>query len=55
MLNQADIPARVIVRALKLEDGRRRQQLIDYVQVFEGDKYDLFDPQSGLQGGVRNS
>ena len=49
MLNQADIPARV-VRALKLEDGRRRQQLIDYVQVFEGDKYDLFDPQSGLQG-----
>ena len=49
MLNQADTPARV-VRALKLEDGRRRQQLIDYVQVFQGDKYDLFDPVSGLQG-----
>ena len=49
MLNQADIPARV-VRALTLEDGRRRQQLIDYVQVFQDDKYDLFDPKTGLQG-----
>ncbi len=49
MLNQADIPARA-VRALKLEDGRRRQYLVDYVQVFQGDKYDLFDPQTGVQG-----
>ncbi|MGL4752726.1 MAG: inactive transglutaminase family protein [Aeromonadaceae bacterium] len=49
MLNQADIPARV-VRALTMEDGRRRQNLTDYIQVFQGDSYDLFDPNTGLQG-----
>lgn len=53
LLNQADIPARV-VRSLKLEDGRRRQQLVDYVQVFNGDEYDLFDPNSGQQGQPEN-
>ncbi len=53
ILNQADIPARV-VRALNLEDGRRRQRLIDYVQVFNGDKYDLFDPATGEQGRPEN-
>ncbi|WP_024872709.1 inactive transglutaminase family protein [Tolumonas lignilytica] len=53
ILNQADIPARV-VRALNLEDGRRRQRLVDYVQVFNGDKYDLFDPVTGVQGRPDN-
>ncbi|ACQ92412.1 gonadoliberin III-related protein [Tolumonas auensis DSM 9187] len=53
ILNQADIPARV-VRALNLEDGRRRQRVIDYVQVFNGDKYDLFDPNTGVQGRPEN-
>ena len=53
ILNQADIPARV-VRALNLEDGRRRQRLVDYVQVFNGDKYDLFDPATGEQGRPEN-
>ncbi len=53
ILNQADIPARV-VRALNLEDGRRRQHLVDYVQVFNGDKYDLFDPVTGVQGHPDN-
>lgn len=49
MLNQADIPARV-VRAIKMEDGRRRQHLVDFVQVFKGNDYDLFDPETGIQG-----
>ena len=53
ILNQADIPARV-VRALNLEDGRRRQRLVDYVQVFNGDKYALFDPNTGEQGHPEN-
>lgn len=53
ILNQADIPARV-VRALNLEDGRRRQRVVDYVQVFNGDKYALFDPTTGEQGHPEN-
>ncbi len=53
MLNMADIPARV-VRAVNMEDGRRRQALVDYVQVFKDDKYDLFDPQTGVQGQPAN-
>ena len=53
ILNQANIPARV-VRALNLEDGRRRQRLVDYVQVFNGDKYALFNPENGEQGHPDN-
>jgi len=49
LLNDADVPARV-VHALWLEDGRRRQELIEYLQVFSGYKYKLFDPQTGDQG-----
>ncbi|MCV5473285.1 UUP1 family membrane protein, partial [Escherichia coli] len=32
LLNNADVPTRV-VHALNLEDGRRRQELVDYLQV----------------------
>ncbi len=53
ILNQANIPARV-VRALNLEDGRRRQRLVDYVQVFNGDKYAIFNPETGEQGHPDN-
>ena len=37
MLNLADIPARV-VQTLYLEDGRRRQSLVSYLQVFSGEE-----------------
>jgi hypothetical protein len=53
LLNLDNIPARV-VRALNLEDGRRRQRPVDYVQVFNGDTYDLFDPISGTEGHPEN-
>ncbi|WP_108648924.1 inactive transglutaminase family protein [Dongshaea marina] len=53
LLNNADIPARV-VKALNLEDGRRRQELVNYIQVFEGDKYQLFNPTNGQQGQPKN-
>ena len=34
--------------------GRLIQRLVDYVQVFNGDKYDLFDPATGEQGRPEN-
>ncbi|MDO2946897.1 inactive transglutaminase family protein [Aeromonas simiae] len=53
LLNNADVPARV-VHALQLEDGRRRQELVDYLQVFRGKEYQLFNPKSGEQGQPAN-
>ncbi len=54
LLNNADVPARV-VHALSLEDGRRRQELVDYLQVFNSPAdYKLFNPQSGEQGQPAN-
>lgn len=53
MLNMAEIPARV-VQTLFLEDGRRRQSLVNYIQVFAGDRYALFDPLTGDQGQAGN-
>ena len=54
LLNNADVPARV-VHALSLEDGRRRQELVDYLQVFNSPTdYKLFNPQSGEQGQPAN-
>lgn len=53
MLNLAGIPARV-VQTLYLEDGRRRQPLVSYLQVFSGDEYALFDPLNGHQGQPGN-
>ncbi len=53
LLNLADIPARV-VQTLFLEDGRRRQSLVNYIQVFSGEKYVLFDPETGKQGQDAN-
>jgi len=35
------------VQVLELEDGRRRQQLRDYVQVWQGDDWHLFNPRLG--------
>jgi hypothetical protein len=49
LLNQAGVPARE-VSGLLLEDGRRRQTLSQWVQVFDGDRWTLFNPDSGEQG-----
>lgn len=53
MLNLAGIPARV-VQTLYLEDGRRRQSVVSYLQVFSGEEYALFNPQTGHQGQPGN-
>lgn len=53
MLNLSGIAARV-VQTLFLEDGRRRQSLVNYLQVFSGREYALFDPETGRQGQAPN-
>lgn len=53
LLHQAGVPARA-VHALTLEDGRRRQELIDYIQVFDDEEYKLFNPETGQQGRPDN-
>lgn len=53
LLHQAGVPARQ-VHALYLEDGRRRQELVDYIQVFDGEDYELFDPETGERGRPEN-
>lgn len=42
------------VQALVLEDGRRRQELHDYLQVFTGQDYFLIDPLTGQQAASEN-
>ncbi len=55
LLQRAGVPARE-VQALQLEDGRRRQELVSYLQVFHGEEatYQLFDADSGRQGRPAN-
>ena len=45
-LNTALVPAR-IVQVLELEDGRRRQSLSEYLQVWDGQQWVLYHPQQG--------
>ncbi len=49
LLRMGNIPAR-IVRGLHLEDGRRRQPIVDMIEVYDGDQWQLFDPRSGQNG-----
>ncbi|OIN09699.1 inactive transglutaminase family protein [Oceanisphaera psychrotolerans] len=49
LLHRADVPARLL-KGLQLEDGRRRQPLINIVQVYNGDQYEIFNPVTGVQG-----
>lgn len=50
VLNLSGIPARV-VKALRLEDGRRNQNLIPYIVVFnEQNEYQMYDPETEEQG-----
>ncbi|WP_185233066.1 inactive transglutaminase family protein [Teredinibacter franksiae] len=53
LLQHAGVPAQEVL-TLALEDGRRRQQLNTYIQVFDGDDYQLFNPLTGRQGSSRN-
>lgn len=53
LLQQSNVPARQVY-GLLLEDGRRRQALQDYIQVFDGNNYALFNPQTGRQGQPEN-
>jgi hypothetical protein len=46
LLLSAGVPART-VQVLELEDGRRRQSLQTYVEVWEGDRWYLFNPDIG--------
>ncbi len=49
LLRDAGVPVRRI-HALSLEDGRRRQPLIEYIQVYDGNEYEIFNPATGEQG-----
>ncbi|KEI72100.1 UUP1 family membrane protein [Endozoicomonas elysicola] len=49
LLHMANIPAR-IVRGLHLEDGRRRQPIVDMIEVYDGTEWQLFDPKTGKAG-----
>ena len=46
LLMTAGVPAREVY-VLNLEDGRRRQRLSSYIQVFKGNEYWLFDLDTG--------
>ncbi|MFO8140446.1 MAG: inactive transglutaminase family protein [Marinobacter sp.] len=49
MLNHTGIPART-ADGLKLEDARRRQQLMPFLQIHNGDRWLTFDPRTAEQG-----
>ncbi|MDR9440565.1 MAG: UUP1 family membrane protein [Halomonas sp.] len=53
LLNQADVPTRE-VSGLLLEHGRRRQSLVSWIQVFDGQEWALFDPRTGARGRPDN-
>jgi hypothetical protein len=53
LLRSAGVPARV-VQVLELEDGRRRQSLRSFVQVWDNDRWHLFSPAAGLVTNVEN-
>lgn len=49
MLNFSGIPARG-ADGLKLEDARRRQQLLPFLQIYTGEEWLTFDPRTAEQG-----
>ncbi|MGM0953553.1 MAG: inactive transglutaminase family protein [Pseudomonadota bacterium] len=53
MLNYAGIAART-ADGLHLEDARRRQQLVPFLQIHNGDRWLTFDPRTGEQGVPEN-
>lgn len=53
LLNNAGVPAREI-HTLFLEDGRRQQDLVPFLQVFNGEQYQIYNPETGEQGRAEN-
>jgi len=53
VLRSARIAART-AQVLVLEDGRRRQSLVDYVQVWDGSRWRLYDPHAGEVNDKQN-
>jgi hypothetical protein len=53
LLTTAGIPARS-VQVLVLEDGRRRQSLVEHVQVWQGDHWRLYHPERGPVAASEN-
>ncbi|NRB38072.1 MAG: inactive transglutaminase family protein [Pseudomonadales bacterium] len=53
LLHSKGVPAH-IVSALQLEDQRRRQQLVSYIEVYHDGQWHLFNPQDGTQGRPAN-
>jgi 7 transmembrane helices usually fused to an inactive transglutaminase/Inactive transglutaminase fused to 7 transmembrane helices len=53
LLNQAKIPARPVM-GLYLQDARRHQSLTRLVQVYDDEKWVLFNPYTGEQGVPKN-
>lgn len=49
LLNQAGVAAREVA-GLHLQDGRRRQALTPYLQVYDGERWMLLDPATGREG-----
>lgn len=47
ILNTAGVPARV-AQVLSLEDGRRRQSVVPFVQIWDDSYWRLYDPELGL-------
>ncbi|MCK2183166.1 inactive transglutaminase family protein [Halomonas getboli] len=53
LFDQAGVPARQ-VSGLMLENGRRRQTLTSWIQVYDGNDSALFDPTTGERGRPDN-
>jgi hypothetical protein len=53
VLALAGIPAR-LVRGIYLEDGRRRQVLSSLIEVYDGKRWEQFDPATGRAGLPEN-
>lgn len=53
LLTMADIPVRM-VRGLYLEDGRRRQPILNMLEVYTDDGWLMFDPITGEAGNPAN-
>ncbi len=53
LLTMSEIPARM-VRGLYLEDGRRRQPILDMLEVYTNKGWVLFDPVTGKAGTPDN-
>ena len=53
LLSLAGVPNR-IVRGLVLEDGRRRQKLVDLIEVWDGEQWQIYDPRTARPGTPRD-